>query len=956
MTFLSKKIIIVTIIFLFASLCFFLIAYKYSKDIIERSFYEQTTNIFEVINTRLNTFEKERFQLINTLVKHEYTKDYILDKNNIAIKKLFYDFAKANPLIMQLRLISLNGDEFLKLEQNKDLILFKKKDELQNKAHRYYFKKFLKLEKNQLGISNLDLNMENNKIQIPFKSTVRFAMPIFIENEKKAILVINYSMNEFLANLLSSSFFTLYLVDKNGYFIIHEDKKYNWSEYTKSKIMVNNFFKTELANLYNKQISFLGNEYYLIYDPKDDFSIKTFVYNSKIIGALGVILLVVPFMYMFYLYLYKLKSLNLKLKWLNSRLKDTKNQIELILNHTSDTIILINDKGLIKEINIAIKKTFGYERDELLNKNVSILIPQPHYLKYDEYIENYNKDIQVKGISQNRELFGLHKDGSKINIELIVTKVKMNNENYFIGNIRNLSNEFKSKKLFENVFNSSSVGIGLVLQDGSFWRLNKKFCSIVEYSNEELIKLSFQDITHKDDLEKDLKLVQKILNREIDDYTLIKRYISKTGRIVWIKLFVAGVYVDEKKEIFDYFIATIDDITSQIESQNRLKETQQKLIDAEKIAQIGHWFWNIEKDHFRCSENMLILLGVNSTNRVQSYEEFISNVYEEDKELFNKKIKDSFKHKSSLDIEHRIVVGDKIRYLHTRGTIKYDENNKALEFLGTCQDITQLKILELEKKEKELLLMQQSKLASMGEMIGSIAHQWRQPLNSIGFIVQDMISAYKHNEFDEKYLYEVKKELMDQLNYMSETIDEFRNFFKKDEPLEKFNLINTVLEVHKLYKAQLNANHLQLEFMVEDESYLNLSEEQREIYIIKNQESQLKQVLINCISNAKEAILNINNPSKEQQTILIKLVNSKNDIKISISDLAGGVLDKDKLRIFEPYFTTKNMGTGLGLYICKTICEKSLKGSIDYEHREVIINNISFKGSTFIIKFPKFIK
>ena len=252
-----------------------------------------------------------------------------------------------------------------------------------------------------------------------------------------------------------------------------------------------------------------------------------------------------------------------------------------------------------------------------------------------------------------------------------------------------------------------------------------------------------------------------------------------------------------------------------------------------------------------------------------------------------------------------------------------------------------------------MLLMEQSKMASMGEMVGSIAHQWRQPLNSIGFILQDMISAYRHNEFDEEYLKEVKKEMMEQLNYMSETIDEFRNYFKKDEPYRQFNLIRSVQDVNKLYRSQLTNYHLSLELTIEGKKLAECSKEEIDAFDVTNQESQLKQVLINCITNAKDAIIEHKEPHNKQKIIGIELTSDQENMLISVNDLAGGINPKNLQRIFEPYFTTKNMGTGLGLYICRMICKKSLNGDIRYQQNEIIIDGKKVLGSKLIISIPK---
>ncbi len=932
------------IFFLILSLFLFLLAYYFSNTIILDSFKEQISNHYETIYSKLNSFHTERYNLLHTLVYSNEMIDFLENKQTKKMERLFTDFAKANSFIMQMRVLDLKGNELFRLDQNNKKIIIKKKNELQNKQHRYYFQEFLKLSEDKLGISKLDLNVENKKIEIPFNPTVRLAMPIYEKNEKKAILIINYQMKIFLEDIFKSSFFDIYLLDENGYFITHEKKEYQWSKYTNG-VKYNKYFNGKiLSQIEKKEIELWGSKFFVLYNPRDNSSIIKFINYSWIIGlliAFAVFFILIPFLHTLYLNYKKIKEINFSLE-------DTKKQLESILNNTSDAIFLIDLNGIIQEVNQSAQKIFGYERVELIGENINILVPEPHHDKHDEYIAKHDKNMRSKIININRELYGLHKDGSFINIGLTVTKVEIDEKQYFIGTIQNLSKEQKSRKLFENVFSETSIGIALVLSDGSFWRINSKFCEIVEYSYDELINLTFQDITHKDDIQKDISLVKKVLNKEISNYNIQKRYITKSGRIVWVKLTVVGVFSDYDKNQFDYFIATVDDISKQV-------ITQEKLQEAEKIAQIGHWFYNLKTTRLEWSDNMKKIFGKTSKNFNHTYDDFIMTVHKDDRDYVNEQVNKSLEKQNTFDITYRILVDDKIKYIHALGKVTY-KDDKPIEFFGVCQDITQIKELENETKQREMLLLEQSKLASMGEMIGAIAHQWRQPLNSIGFIVQDMISAYKHNELDEEYMQEIKVEMMQQLNYMSDTIDEFRNFFKKDEPLKSFNVLNSINDVLKLYYPQLNAHSLKLKIIVDDKRLEELSQDDKNHYIMISQEGQLKQVIINCISNIKEALEVQKNLLKEQKEIIINLKENKKNIIIIISDLAGGITKENIRRIFEPYFTTKNMGTGLGLYICKTICEKSLEGEIIYEQREEIINDEKIKGSNFIITLPKIIE
>jgi nitrogen fixation/metabolism regulation signal transduction histidine kinase len=193
--------------------------------------------------------------------------------------------------------------------------------------------------------------------------------------------------------------------------------------------------------------------------------------------------------------------------------------------------------------------------------------------------------------------------------------------------------------------------------------------------------------------------------------------------------------------------------------------------------------------------------------------------------------------------------GEHIPVLLTITSLK-NKDNITYGYLGITQDISQRKLLE-----------SQSKLASMGEMIGNIAHQWRQPLNSIGLTIQDLLPAYRHNEINEEYLIESKDEIMEQLKYMSKTIDEFRNFFTKANKVTQFNIIDSLKEIISFYWAQLKESSVLIDIYIYKANKKYNIKELEEIdfkeYEIFTRISELKQLIINCISNAKDAIVNL---------------------------------------------------------------------------------------------------
>jgi len=222
-----------------------------------------------------------------------------------------------------------------------------------------------------------------------------------------------------------------------------------------------------------------------------------------------------------------------------------------------------------------------------------------------------------------------------------------------------------------------------------------------------------------------------------------------------------------------------------------------------------------------------------------------------------------------------------------------------------------------EKKEKEKILVHQSKLASMGEMINNIAHQWRQPLAHLSFINMDLQMASEDNDLDKKYLKDKLEESNNQIDFMSQTIDNFKNFYQPTKEKEFFKVSLATQSAIDIIKPLLDFSDIELDFKI-------LSDKK-----IKAYENEYSQVVLNFLTNAKDVLIErkIVNPKIE---VLLDVKNNKT--VLSVKDNAGGINQELIEKIFDPYFTTKDKSSGIGLYMCKTIVYSHLKGSILVEN------------------------
>ncbi|KWT75278.1 response regulator [Candidatus Magnetominusculus xianensis] len=239
-------------------------------------------------------------------------------------------------------------------------------------------------------------------------------------------------------------------------------------------------------------------------------------------------------------------------------------------------------------------------------------------------------------------------------------------------------------------------------------------------------------------------------------------------------------------------------------------------------------------------------------------------------------------------------------------------------------------------RQKDYLLIQQSKMASMGEMIGAIAHQWRQPLNAVALYVQDARDAYGCGELDKAYLYEMVENTLRQVEFMSNTINDFTNFFKPSKERMPFKINTAIQEVIYLVYDLFTESGIKISLSCtypEAVRKTTVSQTQaiclcKPELTVEGFENEFKQVILNVLCNARDAILS-KGSAVEDGEISVVLSKLADMIIVEVRDNAGGIPTEVLDKLFEPYFTTKGAaGTGIGLYMSKIIIESNMGGKI----------------------------
>ncbi|RXJ85581.1 PAS domain-containing protein [Arcobacter sp. CECT 8985] len=496
----------------------------------------------------------------------------------------------------------------------------------------------------------------------------------------------------------------------------------------------------------------------------------------------------------------------------------------------------------------------------------------------------------------------------------------------------------KWKERYELAIIASNDGLWDIDLDTKKIFFSNKWLEMFGYTRGDI--QTFDDwlnLIHEDDRQKVIYKFNEHIDGKTEHYLCEYRIKNIDNHYKWI--FVRGKAFKNNQKSNRMLMMSMD-----VDQKKRLAD---ELNNVEVLVEMGRiviFKWNND-------ENLSVDYVSKSINSYgYEIEEFSNSinyldvVYDEDIESLKEEIKEAIENDDKFFVKiYRVKDKDgSLRWVFNRTILLKDHFGKVTHLYGYINDITRMKLTEEELKQKianeveknvqkDRMLAHQNKLASMGEVLGSIAHQWRQPLNNINLLVYFIRDNY--GKFTQEELNESIKSAKVQIDYMSQTIDDFRNFYKPTKEKETFDLKSSIEGCIKIVKGQIEKANINV----------NISGDKKDIFGFQN---EFQQVIVNILNNASEAAIIKLKEQSFSPTLDINVTLRQKDVMIELSNNCGEVEDEVLDRMFEPYFTTKfeYQGTGIGLYMAKTIIEKNMNGQIYVEN----INN----GVKFTIILP----
>jgi len=855
--------------------------------------------------------------------------------------------------------LSLSQEELKYIKQKKDLIIANELDWVpfdynENETPKGYIIDYIKIVTKKLGLNPIFITKKWADLEKDFKNGEIDLLPVISYNKKREdyLLFTHSHTQQALSITVKKSRDDIISIDDLSDKKLGMMKSWNLTNILKKEYPNINIIEFDSlddifdaiqngfidATIQNNTLShyYINKSYYGILKSDIEITLKGFAPNLYM-GVRKDLPIVHRIINKAIISMSKKDLLNLENKWIKpvNNIAFTKEEKEFI-NNTKINIITdskwapfsFHNHNEIDGISIDFWKYI--EKKTNLKSNIKVKD------KFSDAVNSFQeqKSDMILAIAkttdnQNLGIFTNHYMTVPIGIATL-------NDKKYIGDAKQLLNKkiavgrsFAAHKLLEAKYPKIEFVLVDDVKEGLEYVSNDQayaYVDIMPVLTHSIEKYSFTNIKISGQTGIDFKLVSMIRS----DYPLLKSIIDKTIRNMSYedKEKILSKWLKAKYEkAFDYsllwkivlgFMIILFFVLYrnrqlqmyQIKLERSQAETQNSLENFKKVMNLNIAGILIIKNKKILYTNDEILRILEFNNSSELLNKDISLVLDEaDINKINSGIKDS---NESYDTRAKKSNKEIIPVLIRTNSIVFENKNAIILSIVDLSDI----------KNKEEIILQQSKMASLGEMIGNIAHQWRQPLSYISTAASGMKLQKEFNQLSDEEFIKLVDGITDTTMFLSQTIDDFRDYIKGEKVKKEFEIKSCINRVLSLMDGAFKNNFITVDTDIEDNSIIGF-------------ENELNQVLLNLLSNSKDALKDI---KQENRKLFINSYKKEEHLTIEVIDSGGGLQDDVIKKVFEPYFTTKHQsqGTGLGLYMTHNIIKKSMNG-------QITIENISYK-------------
>jgi len=871
----------------------------------------------------------EHYRTSNGVTTSLFDRGYELQQQ---LTRLLQIFSKEKKVYDQIRFLDIKGAEIIRINYNNGTPYAVPTQNLQTKSSRYYFEKINKLKRNELYISPLDLNIEKGKIDRPFKPVLRFSKTVYNSSgEHKGSLLLNFMGEQLLQafrDATKSDQAHIMLLNHQSYWLSNTNKTLEWGFMFGLK---NNTFSkqypTSWLNIQSKQRGqFYTDKHLITFTTVNPLPISLQTEHSpqwKIVSLIPQTSSSLHGAFSKYVNLYGSILLLLGFgSWLLASTIIRHRQSELqvvfeqrfrqVLEHVDLLAVGLDKHGTVIFSNKALSKLTGWSRDEMQGKEwFNEFIPE----SYQEKSRKTMHDLCAGKITETHEDARIKtKKGEIRRIDWNHTLMK-NADGNVIGmtcigeNVTEIREQEKQLLTLSRAIEQSPVVVLIVDTRGGIEYVNPRFTEVTGYTMDEVRGknpniLKSEPHTNKEEYDK-----LWITIKEGGTWHGIFKNRKKDNEIYWASASISGLR-DSKGNIVNY-IGVQEDITERLSLEKKFRMS----VEGSPYAMV---MINDKGEIILINSRTEEYFGYNRDELMgQHIEILLSEKYQHDHvTLRNEYVTTAQTNNTNNAFERKLFgkrkSGEEFPIEVALNLIDTDEGKITL---ASIIDITQRSKLEAELEQRKEEIAKSKTLAVVGRMASMVAHDLRNPLSSIKMSLQILSRPTKTGK--EEHTKELKKIALEQVSYMEVIMEDLLNYARppalKPEWLDMNNVINETINM--------------LQGVIQNHNAEITIDIQQGLPTIYADSGKLRLILSNLLSNAIQAAFE----SEQKPEILISAMSHLGDtfstIKIEISDNGPGINDNNIEQLFEPFFTSRAKGTGLGLTIVKGFVEQH-KGKI----------------------------
>ncbi len=463
-----------------------------------------------------------------------------------------------------------------------------------------------------------------------------------------------------------------------------------------------------------------------------------------------------------------------------------------------------------------------------------------------------------------------------------------------------------AEERWRSVFENSAIGVVLTDLTGRFLAANPVFEKMVGYTEEELQRLSFFDLTHEEEIEANRTLIKELLSGKRQQFQIEKRYRRRNGSLMWVRNNVSLVPGTERVPRF--LMALSEDVTERKQAEENLQRSEAFLAEGQHLARVGSFSWCVATDEITWSEQLYRIFEFDQDTS-QSVEKLYSRVHPDDIQLLYEMIERARRDGSDIEGEHRLLMPNhSVKYVNMVAHATHDKDGR-LEYIGAVQDVTQRRLSEeaLSKARSELAHV--ARVTSLGVLTASIAHEVNQPLSGIVTNASTCLRMLAADPPNVDGARETARRTIRDGNRASQVIARLRALYgKKDPTTESVDLNEAAREVLALSLSELQRNRLIVRPEFADNTL-----------VVTGDRVQLQQVILNLIRNASDAMSAVDDRPRQ---LLIRTERDGDDhVRLTVQDTGVGFDPQAMERLFESFYSTKDAGMGIGLSVSRSIIE-----------------------------------